>query len=567
LTCLWICALGLGAAEPYADRFVWLSKWGLGRENDVAEVSRLIETASRHGINGVVAPLGLDMLDRQRGDYFRRLKEVQQVCERNHVELIPSVFSVGYGDCFLVHNPNLAEGVLVEDAPFLVKGREARLNASSSVQFTNGGFEDYSENKLSGFTFRDQPNEVSFIDNDIRHSGKASLRLENFTANPYGHGRVVQAVNVQPHRCYRVTIWVKTAGLQPSGIFQVAALAGARQLAPRGFKLSSTADWRKLTMLFNSLNYDKVSLYAGVWGGKAGKVWLDDWSLEEVGPIRVLRRPGTPVVIRNESGTVTYTEGKDYATLREPQLRLWRDDGEAVPLKLLRGSQIQDGARLRVSWYHSMIINKTQVPVCMAEPALYEIMDREIKLLADRLHPRRVMLSMDEVRMAGTCRACQGRNPGELLGECVSRQVAIIRRHLPNAEIYIWSDMFDPNHNAHGNYYLVEGDFTGSWRHVPKDLVMVPWGGVPPEKSLRFFAKQGFRTLGACFYDARDLNQVKAWLPIAQRTPGMRGLMYTTWRQNYSLLPAFGELLMEPPAMTPLALGDTASNLERASRP
>jgi hypothetical protein len=138
---------------------------------------------------------------------------------------------------------------------------------------------------------------------------------------------------------------------------------------------------------------------------------------------------------------------------------------------------------------------------------------------------------------------------------------------LPNAEIYIWSDMFDPNHNAHGNYFLVEGDFTGSWRHVPKDLVMVPWGGQPCEKSLRFFAEQGFRTLGACFYDARDLNQVKAWLPIAQQTPGMRGLMYTTWRQNYSLLPAFGDLLMEPPAMTPLALGDTASNLERASRP
>ena len=168
--------------------------------------------------------------------------------------------------------------------------------------------------------------------------------------------------------------------------------------------------------------------------------------------------------------------------------------------------------------------------------------------------------------MAGTCRACQGRNAGELLGECVSRQVAIIRRHLPNAEIYIWSDMFDPNHNAHDNYYLVEGDFAGSWRHVPKDLVMVAWGGAPREKSLCFFAEQGFRTLGACFYDARDLNQVKAWLPIAQKTPGMRGLMYTTWQQNYSLLPAFGDLLMEPPAMTPLALGDTASNTERASR-
>jgi hypothetical protein len=528
----------------------------------VAEVSRVIETASLHGINGVVGSFGLDTLGKQNADYFHRLNQIQRVCRRNQVELIPAIFSVGYGDAFLSHDPNLAEGVLVEDAPFLVSGREAKLDASNSVQLVNGGFEDYTENKLKGFSFRDQPDKVSFIDNHVRHSGSASLRLENFTSNPYGQGRVVQAVSVHPHRCYRVTIWVKTEGLQPSGAFRLLALAGEQQLAPRDFKLSPTADWRKLTMLFNSLNCDKVSLYAGVWGGKSGKVWLDDWSLEEVGPIRVLRRPGTPVVVRNETGTVTYTEGKDYAMLREPQLRLWRDDGEAVPLKLLGGSHIHDGARLRVSWYHSMIINSAQVPVCMAEPALYEIMDREVKLLAERLHPRRVMLSMDEIRMAGTCRACQGRNPGELLGECISRQVEIIRHHLPNAEIYIWSDMLDPNHNAHDNYYLVEGDFTGSWQHVPKDLVVVVWSGEPREKSVRFFAERGFRTLLACYYDARDLNQVKAWLPMARRIPGMCGMMYTTWRQNYSLLPDFGDLLMEPVARTRLAFGGAVPTAE-----
>lgn len=563
MTCLWSFALELGAVEPYEDRFVWLSKWGLGADNDVTEVSRVVETASLHGINGVVGSFGLDTLGTRKADYFRRLKQVQRVCERNHVELIPAIFSVGYGDAFLSHDPNLAEGVLVENAPFLVSGSEAKLDSSNSVQLVNGGFEDYSENKLRGFNFRDQPDKVSFIDNNVLHSGRTSLRLENFTANPFGHGRIMQVVRVQPHRCYRVTIWVKTAGLQPSSAFQVAALAGERQLAPRVFKLSPTADWQKLTMLFNSLNCEQVSLYAGVWGGRAGKVWLDDWSLEEVGPIRVLRRPGTPVVVRNETGTVTYTEGKDYASLQESHLRLWRDDSDALPLRLLQGSRIGDGARLRVSWYHSMIINDSQVPVCMAEPALYDIMDQEVKLLAERLHPRRVLLSMDEVRMAGTCRACQGRDAGELLGECISRQAEIVRRHIPGAEVYVWSDMLDPNHNAHGNYYLVDGAFTGSWQHVPKDLVVMVWGGAPREKSLRFFADQGFRTCVACYYDARNLDQVKGWLPIAQQTPGMCGLMYTTWQRNYSLLPAFGDLLKEPPARTTLAFGAVAPSAQR----
>ena len=75
-----------------------------------------------------------------------------------------------------------------------------------------------------------------------------------------------------------------------------------------------------------------------------------------------------------------------------------------------------------------MLVNDSQVSVCMAEPAFYDIFDHEAKLLAERLHPRRVMLSMDEVRLGGTCRACRGRNMGELLGEGFTKQAQIIPR-------------------------------------------------------------------------------------------------------------------------------------------
>src|SRR5208282_1454469 len=235
---------------------------------------------------------------------------------------------------------------------------------------------------------------------------------------------------------------------------RVLVLADNRELAPREFNLPSTTDWRKVSMLLNSLSYDKISLYAGLWGGKGGKVWLDDWTLEEVGPVNVLRRPGTPVTVRSEEGSTTYVEGKDYAPLQDPHLTPWRDDGEPLALKLVPGSRIGDGERLRVSWYHSMIINDSQVTACMAEPAVYDIFDHEAALLAEHVHPRRVLLNMDEVRMGGTCRACRGRNMGELLGECVTKQAQILRRHIAGAQVYVWSDMFDPNHNAHGGYYL-----------------------------------------------------------------------------------------------------------------
>ena len=95
-----------------------------------------------------------------------------------------------------------------------------------------------------------------------------------------------------------------------------------------------------------------------------------------------------------------------------------------------------------------MVINESQITVCMGEPALYAIYEEEARLLAERLRPRRVLLNMDEVRMGGTCPACRGRDLGALLGECVTRQVAALRRHNPGVEVCVWSDMFDPHHNA-----------------------------------------------------------------------------------------------------------------------
>lgn len=539
---LWLLA-GSAVAAPYPDRFVWVFGWNLNQESDVAAVTRVIEQGAKHGINGAVVSFGLDTLCRKSPEFFRRLDEVKAVCDRSRVELIPAVFSVGYGSGALSHDRNLAEGLPVERAPFVVRGGEARFEPDAAVRLANGGFEDFTDHRFQGFKFHDRPGEVSFVDTTVRHGGAASLRLENFTATPQGHGRVMQEVRVTPRRCYRVSLWVKTEELQPVSAFRVQVLAGERTLAPSSFSLSPTGDWRKVTMIFNSLHFESVRLYVGLWGGKAGKVWIDDWTLEEVGPLNVLHRPGTPVTVQSEDGAVTYGEGADYAPLVDPNHSPQRIDRPAPPLTLSAGSRIREGQRLRVSWYHPMTINGSQITVCMGEPALYEVFEHEAKLLAERLRPRRVMLNMDEIRLGGTCRACRGRNMGELLGECITRQVQAIRRYIPGAQVYIWSDMLDPHHNAHPNYYLVEGDYTGSWRHVPRDIIPVVWGGAPREKSLQFLAAEGFSTLIGCYYDAGDLQEVGRWLELAARTPNVRGLMYTPWRKKYDLLPEFGDLL------------------------
>lgn len=549
----WAAALGMGAVwmagqgdngGRYPDRLVWIFGWNLSEERQVQEVQSVLERAAKAGYTGAVLSAGLDSLGRKPAEFFPRLKAIRDTCRRLRLELIPAVFSVGYGGGVLGYNPHLAEGLPVRDALFVAGEKEARFVPDSGVQLVNGGFERHEGDRFPGYRFHDQPGQVSFADERVSRSGRCSIRLENFTANPYGHGRVMQEVALRPWRCYRVRLWVRTEGLQPPGAFQVAVLAGNRSLAPRQFDLPATTEgWREVSLIFNSLGLDRVRIYAGVWGGRAGRFWLDDWTVEEVGPINVLQRPGTPVTVRAVDGQTTYQEGRDFKPLRDPRFRLWDEDHPAAALRLLPGGRIRPGTHLRVSWYHPMRIHSSQITVCMAEPQLYEIYEQEAALLARYLEPKRVLLNMDEIRMGGTCAACEGKDMAKLLGQCISRQVAILRRHRPGLEVMVWSDMLDPHHNAHGDYYLVQGSFEGSWRYVPRDLSMAVWGGRPRPESLEFFAQEGFRMLAACYYDADDLTEVRRWLELCDPLPNVRGFMYTTWQRRYDWLEEFGRLV------------------------
>jgi len=547
-----ICFLGWAQTQKSSpsipqDRFVWIFGWNLLKDSDWNQVLHLLDRASAAGYNGVVLSAGLDRLSLQPKRFLDRLEAFQKRCDADGLELIPSLFSIGYAGSLLAHNPNLAEGLPVRDLLFRVSadGRKAVWVPDRIHDFVNGGFEEHRGNRFPGYRFHDQPGVVSFADTRIFHSGRCSIRLENFQANPHGHGRVMQEIAVQPWRLYRVSAWVKTENLVPADRFQILILTEHRNLTPRTLRLPATTDWRKVTVYFNSMTNRRVRVYMGIWGGRAGRFWLDDWHIEPVGPINILRRPGTPVHVRSaDHPGVEYREGVDFAPLRDPHFSLSHFDHPPVTtFRILSGSRIRPGERLLVTFYHPMVIHSSQITACMAEPEVYRIWDREAALLARHIKAHRFLLSMDEIRMGGTCEACRGRNMGELLGECITRACRILRRHFPGAEIYCWSDMLDPNHNAHANYYLVDGDFSGSWNHVPKDLRIAVWGGTPRPKSLRFFAEHHFQMLIACYYDAANLQDVEDWRKAAQGLPGIRGYMYTIWQRKYNLLEDFARLL------------------------
>ena len=531
-------------AREYPCRWVFVSN-SLRTDRDVNEVERIVRIASEHGLNGMVLTAGLDNLDRQPPEYLGRLAKVKAVCDKLGVEIIPCIFSVGYGGALFAYNRNLAAGIPVNDAPFVAKDSEARLEADQSVRFANGGFEEHDGDRLKGYGFHDKPGDVSFVDSTVFHGGKASLRFEGFGRYEYGHGRVMQQIEVQPHRCYRVSCWVKTDALEPANSFHVLVLReDGRDLVPYDTGVVAPGDWRRIVMGFNSLGCDKVNIYAGVWEGKAGRLWIDDLEVQEVALLNVLRRPGTPVTVRSERTGEVYEEGRDYGPIRDEQLN-FRFDHEPPTIRVLPGGRIQEGERLKVSYYHGMGVHDGQVTACMSEPEVYEIWGKQAELIHKHLAPAKYLLSMDEVRAGGACQACKSRNlsMAQIFGDCVTKQAAILRRVNPKAELFIWSDMLDPNHNAHGDYYLVDGDFTGSWEYVPKDLRIVCWYFDIRDKSLGFFSSHGFQTLAGAYYDADTLDNPRGWLDVLNKTPNAIGIMYTTWQNKYELLAPFGDLL------------------------
>jgi hypothetical protein len=489
------------AANKLPLRWVYVSR-GLRSDQDVADIRQIARTAHEHGLNGIVFAARLDTIDLQPPDYFPRLEKVKEICREYHLEIVPNVFSAGYGGNILAHDKNLAEGLPVKDALYVVKNGEAHLQPETPVP--DGG--------------------------------------------PAAETAWTREIEIRPYRCYRVSFRAKTENLVPakpfsSGPFRlIVQTADKRNLTPWRAPVPSTTDWREVRWGFNSLWYDKVRITIGAPGEKNGKAWDDSVRVEEVGLLNILRRPGTPLTIRSDASGTVYEEGRDYARIEDPQLN-YRFDHEGPPIKLLPRTRIRNGEHLRVSYYHGFSINDGQTTICMGEPKVYEIW----RDMAQRMHravaPARYVLSMDEIREGGTCEACRRRNMGELLGECLTKQFRMLREVNPNVDVWVWSDMLDPNHNAHGNYYLVQGDYTGSWQHVPKDLGIVCWYYERRRLSLPFFSNLGFRTLAGAYYDADTLDNPRGWLEELEGTPTAQGIMYTTWLNKYKLLADFGDLL------------------------
>jgi len=520
---------------------------------------RLIGTAADHGCNGLLLSTGMFEFRIKDPATVEGLRAVKAACDGRGVQLIPCIPGVGWGGALWNEDPYLIAGVPVKGTPLVVRNGLIVLEPDAPTLIPDGDFEQFAGDTFPGLT-TDAPGRSTFADAAVRHSGAASLRMENVGRATEGYRmcRVGREVALTPNRCYRLSAWFRAQDLASSDAVNLYVFGPDLQWPPLPFRDISgpgrTSDWTYRGYLINSWGHSKAFAYAGLWGAQEndpGKLWVDDFRLEEVGPNVAVRRPGTPVVLREEGSGQLLVEGQDYVFPVEPHPQHWWPGYSGPDIRVLPDgpAALKEGDRLRADWYQPVVGASTHI--CMSEPKLYDIYREWITLIDRELKPSAYLLSMDEVRGGCTCALCKSRGMtnGEILADCVNRQFEIIRSISPQADVLVWGDMFDPNMNATaGDFWWVPGGFPESWKTLKRDVIIACWSDLPIREpqikaSLQHFSGLGFKTLGAAYYDAGNLDGARVWLDELSRTPGACGIMYTTWQDCYDLLPAFGDMV------------------------
>jgi hypothetical protein len=317
-------ALEEGKSMTYRWLFVWRSM------HDPVEVDRMMARfprAQAAGYNACVFPFDVAP---------SKAEELKAAGARYGLELIPVVMSGS-------RDGNYTEGVPSREALFVAEGGVLVFRPDNPTRVENGGFESLAGEGFEGWEMQVKRGAPIAADHEVVHEGKTSVRVE-----PNG-GRcmLTQKVRLQPFRQYRVSIWVKSEGVRAhrEGVGIGIVDAGTeRRITYQNTGVEPDQDWRLHNISFNSLESREAIFSVGVrWGEAGGRLWLDDFRVEEMGLVNVVRRPGCPVTVRGEEGT-EYEEGRDYEPIVDPRLRIQEAYHEPPVVRLTPDSRIGEGA-------------------------------------------------------------------------------------------------------------------------------------------------------------------------------------------------------------------------------
>jgi hypothetical protein len=492
------------------------------------EAIALLNRAAKLGYTHLlVADSKFSRLDQVAANYVPNVERVKAAAKQAGIEIVPSVFPVGYSNDALFRNPNLAEGLPVRDAEFVVKDGEARIRPATAALLPGGEMND-----RKGWDFVD---DEMVVDSGAMRSGPTEK-----------NARLNKKVGLTPFRQYRLSVRIRSEGFG-GGVAELKAIGkDGRELQWTNIKVGGTQDWTRYDVTFNSLDSTETGIYLGIWGGHRGTLWWDDAVLEECGPVNLLRRKGAPLTIRKQDGKLLQ-EGKDYDRLIDPEMGMKPWPGQYTAWHeppVIRTKGITNGEVLKVSYFHPHIIMDEQVCGCVEEPEFQAILKDQAGRVADLWQTRTHLMAHDEWRVLGWDDSCVASKltPGAIAAKNVKYCTGLLKAKVPGGRVLVWSDMFDPFHNAVRDYYLANGSLEGSWNGLEPGVELMNWNFGKRDESLAFFAGKGHPQVIAGFYDG-PIEEVGQWLASAAKVKGVKGFMYTTWKSDYSQLEAVAKIL------------------------
>ena len=596
-----------GTKNIFSKRYVFW-KGFVSRDTDRAQLLSVMQTAHDAGYNGMVitdedAVFRWGIVGGTPGSMgYRKIVEDQASALGMAIILQNNPKnSINEGNYDYPGNTAYLKEVFpVKEAKYKVSSGKATIEPDLAVTVPNGGFEAWSTdpsylNQPTNW-FVDGQKVVTFRDTTIAHSGTSSIRIQDPNQNPdNGHGRIMtnyaDRMSVKQFRTYEASIWIKTEAVSPTAGIRMAVYGfnadkqtGERPLysdyttSPLIDKsISPTQNWTQYKVVFNSLDKDTISLDFGFTSTSGtGKAWFDDLSVKEIGGLYDLSRsdlrPTTALKVNllNADGTTinkALTEGTDFS--------IAPITGSNQYDLNIKNTNIANNSILSVSYYQKADIDGGDVDENMCSDAYWNKLKTDITHLSNSstvdpsVYPSATgfLATYDELRVANWDTACNTINGGkemtggEYLAMAMSKTESLFKSVKPGADVYAWSDMFDPYHNAMSIYRGVNGSVDqvkdgtgavihkGSWTGLSPSTTIFNWNSQSDSiqaDSLKFFAGLGNPQIIAGYYDsgsslsgdksiANVLNQLEANGGISNIT----GYMYTTWDpQDYSQLAA-----------------------------
>lgn len=501
-------------AEQFPERWVFLS-WHL-RSDDAMEkaITTLREAKAAGCTHALFTPTRGHRLPKERPAYFERVKRFQEEAKKLGITIIPVIFSTGYCGRYLDVDSNLVAGIPVRNMVFVVKGRTAEPDPAQAL-------------------------DTSLLKPD--RSGKS----------------VSGTFKVKPFMWYRMTYEIVPTQEGRIGSYANVSSNRRRRRHTRTDPMSKkTEDGRYIYQnVFNTLEAEEILV-----GIHHNVHKLENVKIEPAGMLLIIRRSRIPLTVTSEDGKTVYEEGRDFKPVADPIVAERPFPGEfpfnhpAPVIELTEGSRIRDGQKLSVSFWHHQRIHTDQDNLSLQEPRVWEVWEQEIRQMQKLWQPEGFFLNYDEIRVACWEPPLPGQEdwkPGRLLAWHFKKACDLVRKHAPKAKLYTWSDMFTPHHNARpfekkGYYYLVNGNWDGSWEGFDKDVIILNWYSPTPE-GMKFFSERGHQQVICGYYDQRNTAGLKKnihkWMTVAEGVPNIRGFMYTTWGRRYQFMKEYFRLL------------------------